>query len=62
MEPTRRSPLLVAVLGLAVTALGCVVLLGWAIDSDGLTRLLPQLVAMQPAKAEEALFAVDVAE
>ncbi|MGB0191850.1 MAG: histidine kinase dimerization/phospho-acceptor domain-containing protein, partial [Nocardioides sp.] len=51
MEPTRRSPLLVAVLGLAVTALGCVVLLGWAIDSDGLTRLLPQLVAMQPATA-----------
>lgn len=51
MEPTRRSPLLVAVLGLAVTALGCVVLLGWAIDSDGLTRLVPQLVAMQPATA-----------
>lgn len=51
VEPTRRTPLLVGVLGLSVTALGCVVLLGWAIDSDGLTRLLPQLVAMQPATA-----------
>ena len=51
METTRRTPVLVGVLALTVTAIGCVVLAGWAVGSDRATRLLPQLVAMQPATA-----------
>lgn len=51
METTRRTPLLVGLLGVLVALLGGVVLVGWALDQERLTRLLPQLVAMQPATA-----------
>lgn len=51
METTRRTPLLVGLLGILVVLLGGVVLGGWAFDQENLTRLLPRLVAMQPATA-----------
>jgi len=47
----RRRSVLVGALALTVAALGVMVLAGWALDQERLTRLLPGLVAMQPATA-----------
>ena len=51
MSTSRRTPVLVGVLGVLTIVLGLVVLLGWATGQEVLTRLLPSLVAMQPATA-----------
>jgi len=42
-------------LAAAATLLGAVVLLGWVIGNDAITRVVPTLVAMQPATAVDFL-------
>lgn len=49
-EP-RSWPVTASLLYAASAALGALVLLGWAVGSNGLTRVVPSLVAMQPATA-----------
>ena len=51
MGSVRRTSVLVGALALTVAGLGVVVLAGWALDQERLTRVLPGLVTMQPATA-----------
>ena len=51
VETARRTPVVVGLLSGSVMLLGLVVLVGWATGAETLTRLVPTLVAMQPATA-----------
>lgn len=53
MESERRTPVIVGVLSVVVTMLGLIVLVGWLTASETITRLFPDLVAMQPATATD---------
>ncbi|MCM0622474.1 sensor histidine kinase [Nocardioides bruguierae] len=55
LEPERLGPLArpAVVLALLTALLGVVALIGWAVDSPVLTRVLPGLVAMQPSTAAD---------